>query len=111
MAITRARVIRLNYKFAALSAVVILVSCQDGAVSLFPKAERPIPNKIIKAMKAKGMTSHSPIVLRIFKEESKLEVWKKKNTGRYDLLETYEICKWSGKLGPKFKEGDRQAPE
>ena len=24
---------------------------------------------------------------------------------------TYNICKWSGKLGPKYTEGDRQAPE
>ncbi len=111
MAITRARVIRLVSKIAALSAILFLAGCQGGGLSLFPKAERPIPNKIIMTMKAKGMTSHSPIALRIFKEESTLEVWKEKNTGRYDLLETYEICKWSGKLGPKFKEGDRQAPE
>ena len=78
---------------------------------MFPKAERPIPDKLVKAMKAKGMTNGSPILVRIFKEESTLEVWKKKDTGRYALLESYEICKWSGKLGPKFKEGDRQAPE
>jgi murein L,D-transpeptidase YafK len=104
-------VIRLVYKISVLSTFVFLSSCQDGTNSLFPKAERPIPHKLILAMKAKGMTSRSPIVLRIFKEESTLEVWKEKDTGRFDLLETYEICKWSGKLGPKFKEGDRQAPE
>src|SRR5690606_24552861 len=44
-------------------------------------------------------------------EEGTLEVWKQKDTGRYDLVTSYEICKWSGKLGPKFREGDRQAPE
>ena len=32
-------------------------------------------------------------------------------TGRYALLKTYPICRWSGELGPKVKEGDRQAPE
>ena len=31
--------------------------------------------------------------------------------GQYALLKTYPICKWSGDLGPKKKEGDRQAPE
>ena len=31
--------------------------------------------------------------------------------GRYALLKNYEICKWSGVLGPKKSEGDRQAPE
>jgi len=27
------------------------------------------------------------------------------------LLKTYPICRWSGDLGPKIREGDRQAPE
>lgn len=78
---------------------------------MFPKAERPIPEEVVKTMKAKGMTAASPIMIRVFKEENAAEVWKKTDTGRYDLLSEYEICKWSGKLGPKFKEGDRQAPE
>ena len=99
------------YAATSLSALVLLAGCQGGADSLFPKAERPIPDKLVKAMKAKGMTNGSPLLIRIFKEESSLEVWKKKDTGRYGLLQTYEICQWSGKLGPKFKEGDRQAPE
>lgn len=109
--IVNVRVIRSVFNISVLSAFVFLSGCQDGANSLFPKAERPIPHKLILAMKAKGMNSRAPIALRIFKEESVLEVWKKNDTGRFDLLETYEICKWSGKLGPKFKEGDRQAPE
>lgn len=94
-----------------MATLVVLAGCQGGADSLFPKEERPIPQNLIKAMKAKGMASSSPLLLRLFKEESTLEVWKKKDTGRYGLLQSYEICKWSGILGPKFKEGDRQAPE
>lgn len=57
------------------------------------------------------MTRTSPVMARIFKEEGKLEIWKAKTNGRYDLVASYDICKWSGKLGPKFTEGDRQAPE
>jgi murein L,D-transpeptidase YafK len=57
------------------------------------------------------MSKDSPILVRIFKEESELEVWKEDKTGRYTLLKTYPICRWSGELGPKVKEGDRQAPE
>ena len=30
---------------------------------------------------------------------------------RFQLYATYPICFWSGKLGPKEREGDRQAPE
>jgi murein L,D-transpeptidase YafK len=86
-------------------------ACQGGIDSVFPKAEAPIPERLVKKMKAKGMNAASPILIRIFKQESQLEVWKQRNNGRFGLLETYEICKWSGKLGPKFEEGDRQAPE
>jgi murein L,D-transpeptidase YafK len=45
------------------------------------------------------------------KKESELEVWKKARNGRYVLLKTFPICRWSGQLGPKTRQGDRQAPE
>nr|MBA2402672.1 murein L,D-transpeptidase [Bradyrhizobium sp.] len=40
-----------------------------------------------------------------------LEIWKQDRSGRFALLKTYPICRWSGDLGPKIREGDRQAPE
>jgi murein L,D-transpeptidase YafK len=91
--------------------LVLLSGCQDGIDGAFPKAEHPIPKRLLISMKAADMTPQSPILVRIFKEDSLLEVWKQKSNGRYELLKDYEICKWSGKLGPKVKEGDRQAPE
>jgi murein L,D-transpeptidase YafK len=57
------------------------------------------------------MDKDSPILVRLFKEEAELEVWKKDRNGEFALLKTYPICRWSGDLGPKIKEGDRQAPE
>ena len=57
------------------------------------------------------MPRNSPVMARVFKEEGKVEIWKQKTTGRYDVIASYDICKWSGKLGPKYIEGDRQAPE
>ncbi len=74
-------------------------------------ANRQLPDKILAEMKAKGMMRNSSVMARIFKEEGKLEIWKAKTNGRYGLVASYDICKWSGKLGPKFTEGDRQAPE
>ena len=59
----------------------------------------------------RNMPKRSPILIRIFKEESELEVWKQDTTGRFELLKVYPICRWSGDLGPKITEGDRQAPE
>src|SRR4030095_8233439 len=58
----------------------------------------------------KGIPSSSPVLIRIFKQESELELWMQKH-GRFELFATYPICFWSGKLGPKLREGDRQAPE
>jgi len=59
----------------------------------------------------KGMDAGAPIFVRIFKEESELEVWKARDDGRYYHFKTYPICNWSGDLGPKTKQGDKQAPE
>lgn len=88
-----------------------LTGCQDALDSVSNKVEHPLPARLVNKMKAHDMSTRSPIMMRIFKEEGILEVWKQKGNGRYDIIASYEICKWSGKLGPKFKEGDRQAPE
>ncbi|WP_428030244.1 L,D-transpeptidase family protein [Ancylobacter sp.] len=71
----------------------------------------PIPQRLMQEMAAKGMSPDDPIMVRIYKQESELEVWKRTTSGRYALLKTYPLCRWSGKLGPKTREGDRQAPE
>ncbi|SFZ85780.1 Murein L,D-transpeptidase YafK [Devosia enhydra] len=49
--------------------------------------------------------------VRIYKQEARLELWLEAADGRYRLFRSYEICAFSGDLGPKFREGDRQAPE
>jgi len=51
-----------------------------------------------------------PLFIRIFKEESLLEVWIRSGS-EYQHLKDYAICAYSGSLGPKLKEGDRQSPE
>lgn len=99
-------------KASVIVLVLALYGCQPGSiVSLLPKAEKPIPPELIMQMNEKGMAASSPILVRVFKTENVAEVWKQTNRGKYALLAEYEICRWSGKLGPKFKEGDRQAPE
>lgn len=104
--------LRASKKVVVLFAGALLAACNGNVLnSSIPKHERPVPNHLVKAMKSKGMTLASPIMLRIFKEENVMEVWKQDNSQRYALLNSYEICKWSGKLGPKYQEGDRQAPE
>jgi murein L,D-transpeptidase YafK len=92
---------------------MLLAGCNGEDISLATnaKANQPVPPKLIQAMVEKDMDLNSPILVRIFKQEAELEVWKQDRQGRFALLKTYPICRWSGDLGPKVKEGDRQAPE
>src|SRR5262245_2424707 len=75
------------------------------------KATKELPPALLSLLQQKKMPKHSPILVRLFKEEAELEVWKQDTTGRFQLLKIYPICRWSGDLGPKLYEGDRQAPE
>ena len=49
--------------------------------------------------------------VRIFKREKRLELWLARDDERYAMFKGYDICTYSGALGPKLSEGDRQAPE
>ena len=75
------------------------------------KATKELPPQVLSLLEQRKMPKRSPILIRIFKEESELEVWKQDASGRFELLKVYPICRWSGDLGPKVNEGDRQAPE
>ena len=96
-----------------MTAGVLLSGCDTDQVSLAnnAKANQPVPPKLLAAMVEKNMDLQSPILVRLFKQEAELEVWKQARDGQFALLKTYPICRWSGDLGPKVREGDRQAPE
>jgi murein L,D-transpeptidase YafK len=65
----------------------------------------------LRQMETLNMDRAAPILIRIYKEESTLEIWKEDRNGRFVLLNSYPICKYSGNLGPKLMQGDYQAPE
>src|SRR6201996_1554171 len=104
---------------AALTSIVLaatgasLAGCDTDEMSLATnaKANQPIPPKLLQTIADKDMDPQSPILIRLFKQEAQLEVWKQNRSGKFELLKTYPICRWSGDLGPKVREGDRQAPE
>lgn len=100
---------------AALVTVTVaagaLSACQDSEGLRSGRAYKPIPAETLALIQEKGMTKHSPILFRAFKKEAELEIWKMKADGEYALLKTYPMCRWSGQLGPKKREGDRQVPE
>ena len=79
------------------------------------KEEYYIQNKFITRTLEEGLTELGAIIgdsvfIRIFKKEALLEVWIRTGTV-YEHLKDYAICAYSGYLGPKLKEGDRQSPE
>lgn len=91
--------------------VALLSGCMGVDLDDLNGKAPEIPPKLMSEMRAKGMRPESPVLIRIFKKESELELWKQDKSGRYALLKTWPICRWSGKLGPKTATGDRQAPE
>ena len=95
----------------ALGAAVFLASCASNLGLDIAPHLRPLQRDTIMLLGKKGMDAQTPIFIRIFKEESELEVWKQRDDGRYYHFKTYPICNWSGDLGPKVRTGDRQAPE
>jgi murein L,D-transpeptidase YafK len=128
MAMIRATVLRALVLTAAFAAALTPVTCLGENSNRLPtkpttelptkpttelaaKATKELPPELLSLLRQKKMSKHSPILVRIFKEEAELEVWKQDTTGRFQILKVYPVCRWSGDLGPKLQEGDRQAPE
>jgi murein L,D-transpeptidase YafK len=102
-----------------LSSALILLWVAFGLVAcggFLPKSSdnrhnQPLSSTIQAGLRNMGSSPGEAMVIRIFKEEKTLEVWKRTSAGQFKMFKTYEICAFSGELGPKIKEGDRQSPE
>ncbi len=104
--------IRIGLRISLLLLATAAISgCVSSTLDLADRGSVSIPAKVRTDMREKGMSAKAPVLVRIFKKESELELWKQDSTGKYALLRTYPMCRWSGQLGPKKAEGDRQAPE
>jgi murein L,D-transpeptidase YafK len=109
----RAQSVRVLMALAVLAAgALTLAGCYgEEGYQLPTRAMKELSPEMLSLLAQKNMPKDSPVLVRVFKEESELEVWKQDTTGQYQLLKVYPICRWSGELGPKKTEGDRQAPE
>lgn len=99
-----------HFALAALIALT-LGACEGDRYRGSARHYIPIPSATYTLMAEKGMSKDQPILIRSYKKESELEIWKKRGDGKYALLKTFPMCRWSGQLGPKVREGDRMAPE
>jgi len=102
---------RFSLAAALVACALFIQGCTASGLYDVGHAPPPISSKMLAEMRKVGVTAESPVLVRIFKAESELEVWKQTASGKYVLLKTYPMCRWSGKLGPKKTNGDRQAPE
>ncbi len=94
------------------AAGAMLAGCDDSYLDNGPgRSEQPISSATLAEMTKIDTTPSSPVVIRTYKKEAELELWKMKSDGHYALLKTYPMCRWSGQLGPKTREGDMQVPE
>lgn len=93
------------------AALLIVAGCEEERGRYPARAYAPVPASTVAKMEAKGSTKTAPVLVRAYKQESEIEIWKQTSNGEYALIKTYPVCRWSGQLGPKTKEGDRQVPE
>ena len=111
-ALIRATLLRALVVSAAFICFLLPARCLGEDSNRLPeKATKELPPELLSLLNQKHMPKHSRILVRIFKEEAELDVWKQDTTGHFQLLKIYPICRWSGDLGPKMHEGDRQTPE
>ncbi|MGH6817981.1 MAG: L,D-transpeptidase family protein [Methylovirgula sp.] len=103
---------RIGAFAAAVLVAAVLAGCSEEPGHLLTsRASEPLSPQMLALMQEKGTTPAAPMLIRTYKKEAEFEIWKMRSDGRYALLKTYPMCRWSGQLGPKTHEGDRQVPE
>ncbi len=92
------------------------LAARAESAGLAPRADRAaaaearVRPALQRDLAAAGLRWGAPVFIRIFKDESELELWLDDGQ-RFRLFRTYPICTWSGDLGPKLRQGDGQSPE
>jgi murein L,D-transpeptidase YafK len=106
----------MQYRLASFSFLMLAVSLPligtagAGRRSWHPESVAAREADLSRDFEARGLKLGSPVFIRVYKQTSEMELWVLQGQ-RYVLFKTYRICRWSGGLGPKYYEGDRQSPE
>lgn len=88
-----------NYEYIPMADVPLF---PNGATHLLPLRHQ---------VEKKGFSWGSPVFLRVFKKENVVELWMQIEDGSFRMFRSYPICIYSGELGPKTQQGDKQSPE
>ena len=106
----------MQFRLAALISAVFAVfaplvaNAETARKSWHPELVAAREADLSQEFEAHSLKLGSPVFLRVYKQTSEMELWVQRGP-RYELFKTFGICRWSGGLGPKFYEGDRQSPE
>lgn len=105
-------------KLVKITVILLLCIYSTSALAAkIPSSERSrkaiskVKDSLIRSLSEKGLEYGAPIFVRIIKDPGKLELWVESKDREFVLFNTYEICTFSGDLGPKLKTGDKQSPE
>lgn len=102
------------FLLAGLFCLHFLRSVHAYVIPNSPTAEKVVlahENPLRKTLQSLNAEYGAPIFVRIFKDPGVLETWVQTREGKFTLHKQYDICTFSGTLGPKRKQGDKQAPE
>ena len=105
------RFLKVIFATILLSGALGLGFAWSEIIKLTPYDPLAVKLKLEPKLTGHFIADGAPIFIRIFKETAELEVWMKNVLGQWVLFKNYPICYFSGKLGPKLKEGDLQSPE
>ena len=103
-----------------LKIIILLLSISLGAEAIavdIPTSARAensiasVESALKKEFSALGLEYGATIFIRIFKDPGVLEIWVESDDGAFVNFKNYDICTFSGNLGPKLKQGDNQSPE
>lgn len=109
-------------KTAALMGAAVFVCATETGADIPSSSrssaaiQRQMPT-LKSALSDKGLDYGAPIFLRIIKSgdgadgDGYLEAFVEDAVGHFSLFKRWDICNWSGALGPKLRQGDGQSPE
>lgn len=83
----------------------------DAITTTIRKYARSEPRLIQLFSQSKLSYPPKDIALLAFKEERKIELWAQSLNRSWRYIHTYPLTAYSGHLGPKLRELDRQIPE
>lgn len=100
----------IRFQACLFALLLVAFSSLAFAETRAEQAAKRVKPTLVTALQKKDLSYGSPVFIRIFKSEKVLEVWVKQNSS-FALFHSYPICTFSGRLGPKLREGDGQSPE